>query len=96
MKIIQNSTDSQTENLLLNFCVGKSVGGNSPIFDQMIDQVKKRKKENWIPDKTEEMLLAQFNSKYVLGFEDAEESTAEETVITVLKTWFNPEAFHSG
>ena len=53
----------------------------------------KRKKENWIPDKTDEMLLAQFNSKYVLGFEDAEGSTAENPI---LKTWFNPEAFHSG
>ena len=52
----------------------------------------KRKKETWIPDKTDEMLLAQFNSKYVLGFEDVDETLNK----TVLKTWFNPEAFHSG
>ena len=37
------------------------------------------------------MLLAQFNNKYVIGFEDEVNSTK-----TVLKTWFNPEAFHSG
>ena len=53
----------------------------------------KTQKETWIPDKTDEMLLAQFNSKYVLGFEDAVENTTNKTI---LKTWFNPEAFHSG
>lgn len=61
-------------------------------MNNRLSPLKKSKtvKENWIPAKTDEMLLAQFNNKYVLGFEDGVESTK-----TVLKTWFNPEAFHS-
>ena len=50
------------------------------------------KKESWLPTMTDEMLLAAFNRKYVLGFED-KDSTDDKTT---LKTWFNAEAFHSG